>query len=47
VHDGWPYVLACYLVAALTLGAWFAMIGVKLRRQRQQQVTTREEQPRG
>jgi hypothetical protein len=46
VHDGWPYVLACYLVAAVTLGGWFATIGLKLRRLRRVD-GQRQEQRRG
>lgn len=37
MHDGWEYVAAAYGIAALTLGAWFWMIAVKLRRQRRAQ----------
>lgn len=36
MRDGWPYVLASYAIVAATLGAWFAMIGVKLRRLRRE-----------
>ncbi|MCW2972504.1 MAG: hypothetical protein JWN72_777 [Thermoleophilia bacterium] len=34
MHDGWEYVLATYLLVAVTLGVWFAMILTKLRRAR-------------
>ena len=32
MHDGWGYVLATYLLVAVTLGVWFAMILSKLAR---------------
>jgi len=43
MHDGWEYVLTTYLLTSATLGVWFWMIGVKLRRQRR----SRQEQARG
>ncbi|MBC7460355.1 MAG: hypothetical protein H7287_03235 [Thermoleophilia bacterium] len=32
MHDGWGYVLATYMLVAVTLGTWFAMILTKLAR---------------
>lgn len=26
MHDGWPYVVAVYVLIALVLGLWFGMI---------------------
>ncbi len=36
MHDGWEYVAATYALCTVTLGAWFWMIGAKLRRQRRE-----------
>ena len=32
MYDGWGYVLATYLLVAVTLAVWFAMIVTKLAR---------------
>ncbi|MCW2949245.1 MAG: hypothetical protein JWN41_258 [Thermoleophilia bacterium] len=40
MHDGWGYVLASYLLVAVTLGVWFWMIALKLARAKR---STREE----
>lgn len=34
--EGWEYVLATYGLTGGLLGVWFAVIGVKLRRQRRE-----------
>ena len=36
MHDGWGYVLATYLLVAVTLATWFTMILTKLRRARKE-----------
>ena len=38
MHDGWGYVLATYLLVAVTLGVWFAMILTKLARAKRARV---------